>query len=93
MPELPEVEYTARQLRSSIVGATIKRALVFWERTIGYPDLDTFLVEVSERRIEAVRRRGQRFRRHATVRVLFQAGVQDRIGYLVGYFVRMAFGH
>ena len=59
MPELPEVEFTARQLRSSIVGATINKALVFWERIIGHPDLDTFLLEVSERRIEAVRRRGK----------------------------------
>src|SRR2546423_3595286 len=59
MPELPEVEFTARQLRTSIVGATINKALVFWERTIGHPDLDTFLLEVSERRIEGVRRRGK----------------------------------
>ena len=27
MPELPEVEYTARQLRTTIVGATISNAL------------------------------------------------------------------
>jgi formamidopyrimidine-DNA glycosylase len=59
MPELPEVEYTARQLRASIVGATISRTHVFWERTVGHPDLATFLVEVSERRIESVRRRGK----------------------------------
>lgn len=59
MPELPEVEYTARQLRTSIVGATISHVHVFWERTVGYPDLATFLLEVSERRIEGVRRRGK----------------------------------
>ncbi len=29
MPELPEVEYTARQLRTSIVGATISHVHVF----------------------------------------------------------------
>src|SRR2546421_11761255 len=59
MPELPEVEYTARQLRSSVVGAAISDALVFWERTIGHPELATFLLKVADRRIEAIRRRGK----------------------------------
>src|SRR5579872_2957415 len=59
MPELPEVEYTARQLRAAIVGATIADAQVFWERTIGYPELPDFLAEVAERRILGVRRRGK----------------------------------
>jgi len=59
MPELPEVEYTARQLRASVVGATISNALVFWERTIGHPDLTSFLLQVADRRIEGVRRRGK----------------------------------
>ena len=59
MPELPEVEYTARQLRISIVGATISHVHVFWERTVSYPALATFLMEVSERQIEGVRRRGK----------------------------------
>jgi formamidopyrimidine-DNA glycosylase len=59
MPELPEVEYTARQLRASIIGATISHVHVFWERTVGYPELATFLSEVSERQIEGVRRRGK----------------------------------
>lgn len=59
MPELPEVEYTARQLRHAIVDATIQDALVFWERTIGHPDLPDFLAEIAERRILGVRRRGK----------------------------------
>src|SRR3989440_12694805 len=59
MPELPEVEYTARQLRSSVVGTTIRDALVFWERTIGHLELATFLLEEDDRRIEAIRRRGK----------------------------------
>ncbi len=59
MPELPEVEYTARQLRATVVGATIREVQVFWERTIGYPDLPDFLAEIAERRIEGVRRRGK----------------------------------
>lgn len=59
MPELPEVEYTARQLRASIVGATISNTTVFWERTIGHPDLTAFLRQVADRRIQGVRRRGK----------------------------------
>jgi formamidopyrimidine-DNA glycosylase len=59
MPELPEVEYTARQLRNAIVGATIREALVFWERTIGHPDLLDFLAEIAHRDILGVRRRGK----------------------------------
>lgn len=59
MPELPEVEYTARQLRGAIVGATISKALVFWERTIGHPDVPDFLAEIADRCIPGVRRRGK----------------------------------
>src|SRR5438270_4490395 len=59
MPELPEVEYTARQLRASVVGATISEVQVFWERTIGYPDLPDFLAGIAGRRIIDVRRRGK----------------------------------
>lgn len=59
MPELPEVEFTARQLRAAIVGATIRDALVFWERAIGYPEASAFLAEIAERSILAVRRRGK----------------------------------
>ncbi|MBA2285900.1 MAG: hypothetical protein H0W02_10475 [Ktedonobacteraceae bacterium] len=59
MPELPEVEYTARQMRASIVGVTISEALVFWERVIGYPALPDFLAQIAGLRIEGVRRRGK----------------------------------
>ena len=59
MPELPEVEYTARQLQASVVGATIREAQVFWERTISHPQVPDFLAEIAGRRIESVRRRGK----------------------------------
>ena len=59
MPELPEVEHTARQLRDAIIGATIREILVFWERTIGHPDLSDFLAEIADRDILSVRRRGK----------------------------------
>jgi formamidopyrimidine-DNA glycosylase len=59
MPELPEVEYTARQLHTAITGTTIREASVFWERTIGHPDLADFLAEIADRSILDVRRRGK----------------------------------
>ncbi len=59
MPELPEVEHTARQLREAITGATISDVLVFWERTIGHPALPDFLAEIAGREILKVRRRGK----------------------------------
>ena len=59
MPELPEVEYTARQLRAVVVGATIHEARVFWERSIGRPAMTDFIAAMAGRRIEGVRRRGK----------------------------------
>jgi formamidopyrimidine-DNA glycosylase len=59
MPELPEVEYTARQLRKAVVGATIREAHVFWERIIGHPNHHDFCAEIAGRQIEGVRRRGK----------------------------------
>src|SRR5579872_4878148 len=59
MPELPEVEYTARQLRGSVIGAEIEDVQVFWERTIGHPGAQDFAAEVVGKRITGVRRRGK----------------------------------
>ena len=59
MPELPEVEYTARQLRAAVVGATIREACIFWERSVRHPAIADFMAEVAGRSIEGVRRRGK----------------------------------
>ncbi len=59
MPELPEVEYTARQLRATIVGKTVQNVDVFWPRTIGHPELADFVAEVAGRVVVSVRRRGK----------------------------------
>jgi formamidopyrimidine-DNA glycosylase len=59
MPELPEVEYTARQLRASVIGAEIDNAQVFWERSIGHPGVADFMAEVAGKCITDVRRRGK----------------------------------
>lgn len=48
MPELPEVETVARNLRRgtdsapSLIGQTIQNVRLFWSRTLAEPDADTF---------------------------------------------------
>lgn len=59
MPELPEVEFTARQLRASVLEAEIGDVQIFWERTIGLPDPATFRALLAGQRILQVRRRGK----------------------------------
>jgi formamidopyrimidine-DNA glycosylase len=60
MPELPEVETVARDLRGHVVGATITGARVAWPRTLRAPlDPVTFAAGVAGRRIESVGRRGK----------------------------------
>src|SRR5579862_7491063 len=59
MPELPEVETISRDLRTKIVGHTIQRAEVFWEREIGFPSVPEFLEFVANRCIEGTARRAK----------------------------------
>ncbi len=60
MPELPEVETVARDLRGLIVGATITGAHGSWPRTIAsHPTIQAFAVAVAGRRVEAVGRRAK----------------------------------
>jgi formamidopyrimidine-DNA glycosylase len=59
MPELPEVEFTARQLRASVIDAVFRHIHVFWERTIGTPDVTTFCDLLTGQRILQVYRRGK----------------------------------
>lgn len=59
MPELPEVETISRDLRQKIVGHTIERADVLWDREIGYPSVPEFLEFVRNRCIEDTGRRAK----------------------------------
>src|SRR4051812_27915267 len=59
MPELPEVETVARDLRGLIVGATIVDAATFWDRTLRGITPEDFADGVAGRRIEAVGRRAK----------------------------------
>ncbi|MEO8230050.1 MAG: bifunctional DNA-formamidopyrimidine glycosylase/DNA-(apurinic or apyrimidinic site) lyase [Chloroflexota bacterium] len=59
MPELPEVETVARDLRPRLVGATIVGARSTWARTLRTHSPDAFAAEVAGRTVEAVGRRAK----------------------------------
>src|SRR5438874_10514094 len=59
MPELPEVETTVRDLRPQLVGRTIKRAAVTWERTIASPAAAAFSHDIVGFTITGITRRGK----------------------------------
>ena len=59
MPELPEVETVARDLRPRLVGATIVGARTSWARTLRTHDPTSFGDAVAGRTVEAVGRRAK----------------------------------
>ena len=59
MPELPEVETVARDLRPRIVGSTITGARCSWTRTLRTHTPETFADAVAGRRVEGVGRRAK----------------------------------
>ncbi len=60
MPELPEVETVARDLQRRVVGATIRRAVVHWDRTIRHPlPPERFVAEIAGSTIRRVSRRAK----------------------------------
>ena len=59
MPELPEVETTAAELRERLVGLTVERASVLWDRTVGFPSSTEFVERLQHRPVRAVTRRAK----------------------------------
>ncbi|MGH3184468.1 MAG: DNA-formamidopyrimidine glycosylase family protein, partial [Streptosporangiaceae bacterium] len=59
MPELPEVEYIARQLRVALVGRTLVTAEVLWPRAIATPDAVEFAARVAGQRVTGIGRRAK----------------------------------
>jgi formamidopyrimidine-DNA glycosylase len=59
MPELPEVETTVRDLKPHLIGRTITRAAVHWDRTIARPDARTFAREILGQTVRNITRRGK----------------------------------
>ncbi len=59
MPELPEVEYVARQLRAELVGRRIVRARVLWPRSVQGMDPREFEHRVTDRTVIDIGRRAK----------------------------------
>jgi formamidopyrimidine-DNA glycosylase len=59
VPELPEVETVARDLRPLVIGSTIVDARTLWARTLRDKTPEAFATGVAGRRIEGVSRRGK----------------------------------
>ena len=59
MPELPEVETVARDLRPRLLGATIVGARTSWARTLRTHEPDAFAAAVAGRTVEGVGRRAK----------------------------------
>ena len=59
MPELPEVETIARELRPLVLGATITGFVTDWPKAIKHPDPDAFAAGVVGREIAEVSRRAK----------------------------------
>ena len=62
MPELPEVETYARQLRPHLVGRDFTYVNVFWPRTVAIPEADKLPIQLAGQKIERVGRRGKYLR-------------------------------
>ena len=59
MPELPEVEYVARQLRDELIGRRIQSAHVLWARSIQGMDPAEFEARVRDRTVVGISRRAK----------------------------------
>ena len=59
MPELPEVETIARNIRPALIGKTVLLAKLLWDRTLAAPSPAVFKHKIKGQRIEAVNRRAK----------------------------------
>ena len=59
MPELPEVETVARELRPQLVGRRFAGASIGWPRTLATPDPDTLAARLAGQTVVEVGRRGK----------------------------------
>lgn len=59
MPELPEVEYVARQMREALVGSRIVRVEVLWPRAVSRVTPEDLIGRLTGRRVLVVGRRAK----------------------------------
>ncbi len=62
MPELPEVETIVRSLRPALLGRTVQRVEILWEKTIAEPVPEDFPARIQGQRIRQADRRGKYLR-------------------------------
>jgi len=62
MPELPEVETYAKQLRPHLVGRQFTHVNVLWPRTVAIPEADKLPTQLAGQKVERVGRRGKYLR-------------------------------
>ncbi len=59
MPELPEVETFARNLRPALIGKTILSVDLRWQRSLATPSPAVFIKRINGQRIESISRRAK----------------------------------
>ena len=59
MPELPEVETVRRTLKKEIIGKTIKRANIYYDKLIEYPTVAEFKTKIKNQTIRDMKRKGK----------------------------------
>ena len=59
MPELPEVETVKESLKLKLIGKKIKGVNVLWDNIIAYPSKEKFVLEISNKIIIDIKRRGK----------------------------------
>lgn len=59
MPELPEVETVKESLRLRLTGRKIMNVNVIYDNIIAYPRVDVFIKEITNQRINNMKRRGK----------------------------------
>lgn len=64
MPELPEIETIARNLRPSLIAKTILNADIRWERTLAKPSPTEFKKLIRDQHIEVITRRAKYLHLH-----------------------------
>ena len=59
MPELPEVETVKESLKLKLIGKKIKSVNILWDNIIAYPSKEEFAIEIGDKTITDIKRRGK----------------------------------
>lgn len=59
MPELPEVETVKESLKLKLIGKTIRSVNILWDNIIAYPSKEEFIIEIGNKTIIDIKRRGK----------------------------------